>query len=284
MCMVFEVLGSNLLDLIKRFNYRGVPMPVLRSICKQILIGLDYLHSKCAVIHTDLKPENVLLLNALPKKRKRDDDKGEEGSDKESDEEEEEHEEHEEHGEEEEDEREEEREPEEEIREETPQPTPKKGKKKGKKKKQQQKKRDNSAGKTTTVIDLTGLNLDSNDGVNEEPSESQDKSSAKDKKSKTKKEEAKNYINYVDIDPDNPETYKVKIADFGNACWIHEHFTNDIQTRQYRAPEVILGCKYSTAVDMWSMGCMVFEFATGDLLFEPKSDENFDKNDGKDCR
>lgn len=51
-CMVFEVLGSNLLDLIKYYNYEGIPIPVVKSICKQILIGLDYLHTKCKIIHT----------------------------------------------------------------------------------------------------------------------------------------------------------------------------------------------------------------------------------------
>ena len=33
----------------------------------------------------------------------------------------------------------------------------------------------------------------------------------------------------------------VKIADLGNACWVHHHFTEDIQTRQYRSLEVLLG-------------------------------------------
>ena len=40
---------------------------------------------------------------------------------------------------------------------------------------------------------------------------------------------------------------KVKIADLGNACWEHHHYTDDIQTRQYRSLEVILGkdgCEY----------------------------------------
>jgi serine/threonine-protein kinase SRPK3 len=71
--MVFEVLGSNLLDLIKRYDYRGIPIPVVKSLCKQILIGLDFMHRKCQVIHTDLKPENVLLKYSIPKpiKRKR---------------------------------------------------------------------------------------------------------------------------------------------------------------------------------------------------------------------
>jgi serine/threonine-protein kinase SRPK3 len=49
----------------------------------------------------------------------------------------------------------------------------------------------------------------------------------------------------------------VKIADLGNACWTNQHFTNDIQTRQYRSPEVILGAKWGASTDIWSMACMV---------------------------
>lgn len=49
----------------------------------------------------------------------------------------------------------------------------------------------------------------------------------------------------------------VKIADLGNACWVGHHFTNDIQTRQYRSPEVILGSKWGASTDIWSMSCMV---------------------------
>ncbi|KAI9603945.1 hypothetical protein H4Q26_003554 [Puccinia striiformis f. sp. tritici PST-130] len=60
-CMVFEVLGENLLGLIKRYQYRGVPEHIVRQISKQVLLGLDYLHRECGIIHTDLKPENVLI-------------------------------------------------------------------------------------------------------------------------------------------------------------------------------------------------------------------------------
>ena len=60
-CMVFEVLGENLLGLIKRWNHRGIPMPLVKQIVKQVLLGLDYLHRECGIIHTDLKPENVLI-------------------------------------------------------------------------------------------------------------------------------------------------------------------------------------------------------------------------------
>lgn len=60
-CMVFEVLGENLLGLIKRHQNKGVPMHLVKQIAKQILLGLDYMHRCCGVIHTDLKPENVLI-------------------------------------------------------------------------------------------------------------------------------------------------------------------------------------------------------------------------------
>ncbi|KAI5719745.1 hypothetical protein M8J76_014160 [Diaphorina citri] len=60
-CMVFEVLGHNLLKLIVKSKYRGIPLENVRSIIRQILQGLNYLHTKCRIIHTDIKPENVLL-------------------------------------------------------------------------------------------------------------------------------------------------------------------------------------------------------------------------------
>ena len=50
--MVFELLGSNILDLIKLYHYRGIPIPIVKYITKQVLIGLDYMHTKCSLIHT----------------------------------------------------------------------------------------------------------------------------------------------------------------------------------------------------------------------------------------
>jgi serine/threonine protein kinase len=49
----------------------------------------------------------------------------------------------------------------------------------------------------------------------------------------------------------------IKIADLGNACWVDHHFTEDIQTRQYRSPEVIIGAKWGPEADIWSFACMV---------------------------
>jgi len=83
-----------------------------------------------------------------------------------------------------------------------------------------------------------------------------------------------------------------KIVDFGNACWTHKHFSKDIQTRQYRCPEVpspplaglilvkvILGAPYDTSADMWSMACTVFELITGDFLFDPRTGHDYDRDE-----
>jgi len=69
------------------------------------------------------------------------------------------------------------------------------------------------------------------------------------------------------------------VVDLGNACWTHKHFSEDIQTRQYRAPEVLLGHKYCTSADIWSLGCMVFELLTGDLLFDPREGPDYDRDE-----
>ncbi|XP_050090004.1 SRSF protein kinase 3 [Anopheles aquasalis] len=71
----------------------------------------------------------------------------------------------------------------------------------------------------------------------------------------------------------------VKIADLGNACWVDKHFTEDIQTRQYRSLEVIIGAGYDTSADIWSTACMAFELATGDYLFEPFSGNDYCRDD-----
>lgn len=53
------------------------------------------------------------------------------------------------------------------------------------------------------------------------------------------------------------ESPKIKVIDFGSACHQSQQMYTYIQSRFYRSPEVILGLKYSTAIDMWSFGCIV---------------------------
>ena len=56
-----QVLGHNLLKFIIRSNYQGINLTNVKIMMKQVLEGLDYLHTKCKIIHTDIKPENVLV-------------------------------------------------------------------------------------------------------------------------------------------------------------------------------------------------------------------------------
>ncbi|KAI0359012.1 kinase-like protein [Trametes cingulata] len=60
-CLVFEPLGENLLALIERHKKTGVAVDLVRVIAKQMLLGLQYLHDECDLVHTDVKPENILI-------------------------------------------------------------------------------------------------------------------------------------------------------------------------------------------------------------------------------
>jgi serine/threonine protein kinase len=58
------------------------------------------------------------------------------------------------------------------------------------------------------------------------------------------------------------------VIDFGGATYDWEHKSSIINTRQYRAPEVILGLGWSTPSDVWSLGCILMELYMGELLFQ----------------
>jgi dual-specificity kinase/CDC-like kinase len=64
-----------------------------------------------------------------------------------------------------------------------------------------------------------------------------------------------------------PESNRIKVIDFGGATYDNEKKSSIINTRQYRAPEVILGCGWSMPSDLWSLGCILMELYQGELLF-----------------
>mmetsp|Transcript_55499 Transcript_55499/g.119795 ORF Transcript_55499/g.119795 Transcript_55499/m.119795 type:complete len:668 (-) Transcript_55499:126-2129(-) len=83
----------------------------------------------------------------------------------------------------------------------------------------------------------------------------------------------------VALDIFDHDTVAFKVADLGNACWVERHFSDDIQTRQYRSPETIINAGYDTSADMWSLACMIFELVTGDYLFDPKASEEYPRDE-----
>ncbi|XP_031421724.1 SRSF protein kinase 3 [Clupea harengus] len=167
-CLVLELLGPDLRCWQVCMGNPGLSFTCVKRLITQVLEGLDYLHTHCKIIHTDIKPENILLC-LEPQSR---------------------------------------------------------------------------------VCTAEGA--------------------------------SHKFLGYVAPVENSTETRKfnldkitVKIADLGSSCWVYKHFCEEIQTRQYRSLEVLLGCDYGPPADVWSVACMAFELVTGDALFEPKPGKGF---------
>ncbi|XP_060766337.1 SRSF protein kinase 1b isoform X5 [Neoarius graeffei] len=338
-CMVFEVLGHHLLKWIIKSNYQGLPLPCVKSIIRQVLQGLDYLHTKCKIIHTDIKPENILItvdesyirkLAAEATEWQKSGAPPPSGSAV------------------------------------STAPAPKQMAKMSKNKKKKLKKKQKRQAELLEkrILDIEGLERTNEGGEDEEDEETEtpdttpsvpnsqtlqeitaeatldevpepwsqhrectmdgnfnsqhpEDEKAADAQQQEKDETPVNPYGNVTgeaesqpinpypvcngttpcepscpdaklaagnllvnpLEPQNADKIQVKIADLGNACWVHKHFTDDIQTRQYRSLEVLIGSGYSTPADIWSTACMAFELATGDYLFEPHSGEDYSRDE-----
>lgn len=65
-----------------------------------------------------------------------------------------------------------------------------------------------------------------------------------------------------------PVRPEIRLIDFGAATYEHDYHGSVINTRQYRAPEVILDLGWDMSSDMWGFGCILMELYTGVLLFK----------------
>jgi dual specificity tyrosine-phosphorylation-regulated kinase 2/3/4 len=86
-------------------------------------------------------------------------------------------------------------------------------------------------------------------------------------------------IIHCDLKPENimlKESNKsgIKIIDFGSSAFIDERVYTYIQSRFYRAPEIMLGIPYDCAIDMWSFGCICAELYIGYPLFPGESEQD----------
>ncbi|XP_043650051.1 SRSF protein kinase 3 isoform X3 [Drosophila teissieri] len=345
-CLVFEALGCSLYKLIVKNNYQGLAIAQVRNIIRQVLEGLDYLHSKCSIIHTDIKPENILLVidNAAAMNQQIDDEinslrvKGADFPDSYISS----------------------------IEKQT------KSRAKWPLIEANGSTNTNTSNSTATnsnsstplaavimsTLDKEDTTTTTSSTLNSNTTSSlaskyssllgdsecngglggsanlnnryraEKKITAKssgdweeDAESDTLGEQstlASTIGTPTDPDPDpdphpkdepepQPEpgegaiaenqsqssqnnTYtiqslidnsnvRVKIADLGNACYDYHHFTEDIQTRQYRSIEVLLGAPYNYTADIWSTACLAFELATGDYLFDPHAGESYSRDE-----
>jgi serine/threonine protein kinase len=84
-------------------------------------------------------------------------------------------------------------------------------------------------------------------------------------------------IIHCDLKPENiliedREKLTVKLIDFGSGCFEREQIYTYIQSRFYRAPEIMLGIPYTTAIDIWSFGCILAELFIGFPLFPGRAE------------
>ena len=61
-CIVFDLLAGDLYSIIKKGKYTdGLPLPIVKKISYQLLNAIDCIHNKVNILHTDIKPENILI-------------------------------------------------------------------------------------------------------------------------------------------------------------------------------------------------------------------------------
>ncbi|KRK02484.1 SRSF protein kinase 3 isoform X6 [Drosophila yakuba] len=314
-CLVFEALGCSLYKLIVKNNYQGLAIAQVRNIIRQVLEGLDYLHSKCSIIHTDIKPENILLVidNAAAMNQQIDDEinslrvKGADFPDsyissieKQT-----------------------------KSRAKWPLIEPN-----GSTNTNTSNSTATNSNSSTPLAAVIMSTLDKEDTTTTTSStlNSNTTSSLASKYSSLlgdcecngglggsanlnnryraeKKITAKSSGDWeedgesdtlgeqstlastigtpTDPDPepdpqpkDEPEPQpEPQPEPSEGAIPEYHHFTEDIQTRQYRSIEVLLGAPYNYTADIWSTACLAFELATGDYLFDPHAGESYSRDE-----
>uniref|UniRef100_A0A8C7G7F5 non-specific serine/threonine protein kinase n=1 Tax=Oncorhynchus kisutch TaxID=8019 RepID=A0A8C7G7F5_ONCKI len=279
-CMVLEVLGHQLLKWIIKSNYMGLPLVCVKSILRQVLQGLDYLHTKCKIIHTDIKPENILLdvdevyVRRLAAEATVWQQSG------------------------------------------APPPSGSSGELNGKVTKNKKKKLKRKAKRQQRLLeerlvdlqkmeDLDGTSPPDPSNPLRTPCGQDDDAGDPERNANsewfTSTSDTAMPIPFITVicgnnklcmfgshDNLDLELFSCDVWRWYRTAWClsappllpqHKHFTEDIQTRQYRALEVLIGAEYGTPADIWSVACMAFELATGDYLFEPHSGEDYTRDE-----
>ena len=161
LCLVFELLGLNLYEVLKQRQFRGLPIAIVKKYMKQAINGIQEVSDR-GIVHCDLKPENILVVN--------------------------------------------------------------------------------------DIILETVINKQEHDNGTISSTQSS---------RKNEEEENTNSNSKKMLDQ------RIKLIDFGSACFEGQVSHTYIQSRFYRSPEVLVGLDYDSAIDMWSLGCVAAELFLG---------------------
>jgi serine/threonine protein kinase len=219
-CMVFELMACSVYQLIRRGKYKkGLPPEIVYNISLQIIRGVKDIHNKLKMIHTDIKPENILikgyeknikyLINEVNKynlsnmyKELLDNEKNNSSLSL---------------------------------------------KKTKNIKKLKQIVRNKMKDQVILIMDQIKQNSDS--------------------------------VSEKELEDEDLNNIQIVISDFGSIIDLNDYNKKaEIQTRYYRAPEIVLKCGFDEKCDIWSLGCSIYEILTGDILFDPEKDESHSRD------
>jgi serine/threonine-protein kinase SRPK3 len=219
-CMVFELMACSLYQLIRKGKYeKGLPANLVYNISIQIINGLKDIHEKLNMIHTDIKPENILI-RGYEKKIKNIIDQ-------------------------------------------------------------------------VDKFNLSNIYKELLENEKNNFTLSLKKSKNVKKLKKVVKNKMKEKVIFLmdqinndsdsekelDAEDENFNNINIVISDFGSIIDLSDYDNKmEIQTRYYRAPEIVLKCGFNNKCDIWSLGCSIYEILTGEILFDPEKDEEFSRD------